>query len=72
MKARVVENAIVIHAAHLIEGVTVLETTCASFKDFCALPGVVEFEGRVCGKTGWSSDTNLACYKSDAKIAFAK
>ena len=69
MKAKVVQEAIVITNAQIVEGETVLETACRDFDQFLSLPQVVEFEGRVCGKTGWSSDRNYACYRSGAKIA---
>lgn len=71
MKAKPIHDAIVIINADIIEGETVLTTACRDFDQWCALPGVVEFEGRICGKTGWSSDTYLACYKSGAKMAFS-
>jgi hypothetical protein len=71
MKAKVLPDAITVEAAHIIDGETVLETTCRDFDHFCSLPAAVEFEGRVCGKTGWSSDTNRACYKSGARVAYA-
>jgi hypothetical protein len=71
MKAKVVQDTITLLGAYIIEGETVLETTCRDFSQFCALPAAVEFEGRVCGKTGWSSDTYRACYKSGAKLAYA-
>ena len=71
MKARVLPDAIVITLAQIVEGETVLETSCANFEQYCALPQAVEFEGRVCGKTGWSSDRNYACYKSGAMVAHA-
>ena len=70
MKANVVPDAIVV-ISHVIEGHYVLETTCRDFEHFIALPQVVEFQGRLCGKTGWSSDTGRACYKSDVSIAHA-
>ena len=71
MKATVIQDAITLIAAYIIEGETVLETVCNDFDAYCALPSVVQFEGRVCGKTGWSSDTNRACYKSGARVAYS-
>lgn len=76
MKAKVIHDAISIIGAHIIDGEVVLETTCRDFDHFCALPAAVSFEEAtgvpvcVCGKTGWSSDTNRACYKSGAKLAY--
>jgi hypothetical protein len=65
MVARTVPGAINLTGAYIIEGQTVLETTCRDFEHFCSLPAVVRFENRICVKTGWSSDTYRACYKSD-------
>lgn len=70
MKAKTITDAIVVSASHIIEGETVLETSCSDFEQFCSLPAVVAFEGRVCGKSGWSSDTNRACYKSSMRVAY--
>jgi hypothetical protein len=59
-----IPRAIVILAAHNIEGQTVLETECANYDCWLSLPSVVSYDGATCAKTGWSSDTNRACYKS--------
>lgn len=69
MKATIVPGAIVITSYARIEGELVLETTCRDYDHYKSLPDVVEYEGVVCGKTGWSSDRNYACYKSSAKVA---
>ncbi len=69
MKAQVVEGAIVITAHHVIDGEVVIETTCRDYDHYKSLPDVVSFEGTVCGKTGWNSDREYACYKSGAKVA---
>jgi hypothetical protein len=71
MKAKAITDAIVVSASHIIEGETILETSCSDFEHFCSLPSVVVFEGRVCGKSAWSSDTNRACYKSGMRVAYA-
>lgn len=72
MKAKVVDDALVLLAVHKIEGEVVLETTCRDYDHYVTLPQVVEYEGRECGKTGWSSDTNRACYKSGVMIAHGR
>jgi hypothetical protein len=69
MQAKKVD-AIVITSHGIIEGQYVLETACADFDAYKALPDVVMFEGKLCGKTGWSSDRNYACYKSGVPVAF--
>jgi len=72
MKARTLPDAITITAAFVLEGETVLETDCRDFDHWLSLPSAVEYDGVVCGKSGWSSDTNRACYKSRQAVAFAR
>lgn len=50
----------------------VFETPCEDYERFAKLPGVCEFEGRLYAKTGWNSDTGLACYKTGRMIAKEK
>jgi hypothetical protein len=69
MEAKIVKDAIVCTGQYTIEGQLVLETECRDFDHFRSLPQVVVYAGRECGKTGWSSDTNRACYKSGVGIA---
>lgn len=61
------ENAIVITAAFLAEGI--LETNCRDYDHYVSLPDVVSYQGVRYGKTGWSSDRHYACYKRGAMIA---
>lgn len=68
MKAQA-ENAIVITAAYLVEGV--LETNCNDYDHYKSLPQVVSYCGEMYGKTGWSSDKHYACYKRNVAIAKA-
>lgn len=72
MTAHPVPGAIVIAAFVVLDGQYVLETACADFDAYQALPAVVSYQGRQCGKTGWSSDRNYACYKSGVPIAQAR
>lgn len=72
MKADVVKNALVLTSIHRIEGDLVLTTTCRDFDSFAKLPAVVSYKGTECGKSGWSSDTGIACYKSSANIAHSR
>ena len=69
MKAKSID-AIVITASYKLDGISVLETNCTSFQQFCDLPQVVEYEGKIFGKSGWSSDRCYACYKSNISVAF--
>ena len=68
-KAVTVPDAIVLLMAAWHENQLVLETSCEDYDVFKSLPAVVTFKGVQCGKTGWSSDTHRACYKSGAMIA---
>lgn len=67
-----VPRAIVIQVATWYDGELVLETMCRDYDHYRTLPDVVVYEGTECGKTGWSSDSFYACYKSGASIAHAK
>lgn len=71
-----VPRAIVIQVATWYEEELVLETVCRDYDHYVSLPDVVTYQDRLtgnkpveCGKTGWSSDRNYACYKSGACIA---
>ena len=70
MQAHTVKDAIVITCVHRMDGQLVLEMECADFDAYKALPAVVSYDGVVCGKTGWSSDRNYACYKSGVPLAY--
>ena len=67
--ATVVKGAIVLSSAGWCEGELILTTTCRDYDHFASLPDVVSYRGVECGKTGWSSDTMMACYKQGATIA---
>jgi len=66
-----ISEAIVLTIVQRIEGELVLETNCTDYDHYKTLPEVVAYDGILCGKTGWSSDRNYACYKSGVKIARA-
>lgn len=69
--ATAVPGKIVIRSAHVIEGEKVLETDCTDYDQYSALPMVVEYHGSLYARTGWSSDTHRACYKTSRYIATA-
>lgn len=68
MQATVVD-AIRVEAAVVLEGRVVLTTTCHDYQHFTTLPDVVDYQGRKCVKTGWSSDTGYACYQESPHYA---
>ncbi len=70
MQAQAIKDSIVITCVHRMDGQLVLETECADYDAYKALPEVVSYEGTVCGKSGWSSDRNYACYKSNMAVAY--
>jgi hypothetical protein len=63
-------RGIVIIAHHVLKGESILETTCRDYDHYKSLPELVAYQGQHFGKTGWSSDTYMACYKSSAAIAY--
>ena len=71
MQAQAV-NAIVITSHGMVEGNWILETSCRDYDQYKTLPDVVEWQGQLCGKTGWNSDRGYACYKSGVPIARAQ
>lgn len=70
-KATAVEAIIIRGEERLPDGVTALKVDCYDFDAYQALPSVVEFDGRLFGKTGWNSDTGLGCYRDDCRVARA-
>jgi len=68
MKVHVESNYLVSEQVAVIEGVTCIMVRCNDFDHFKHLPEVVSYEGVKCGKTGWNSDSNRACYQSSAHI----
>lgn len=81
-KATAISDAVLIHAMYTLGGginremqyepeVKIIETECNDFDGYKALPNVIEFGGIRYGKTGWSSDTFKACYKSTKLFARA-
>jgi len=65
-------DAVNITASATKDGICVLETPCYNYDDFVLLPKAIDaplFGKRYFGKTGWSSDYNVAYYRDDATIA---
>ena len=63
MQAKVI-SMIRIQTMQVIDSQTVVEVNCHDFDEYRALPDAIEVQGKVLGKTGWSSDRQYACYKS--------
>jgi len=78
MLANPVKNGLVVEAVQNCEGVTFLTVSLGGgehwdmFQTYSKLPQVVEFEGRLFGKSCWDSDKGRAYYRSDMAIATAK
>lgn len=69
MNAHTVVGAVTVVAEYTLDREMVLEVECRNFDHYRTLPSVVSFRGIECVRTGWSSDTCLACYKQSCMIA---
>lgn len=65
MKAKSVNNMIIVRATHIIDAEFIAEVDCNDYEEYKSLPKVIEVQGKYLGKTGWSSDRNYACYKNN-------
>ena len=70
MQASIVRNSVMLQSTAIIEGVLCLVVDCADFDAYKGLPAALSYEGRVCGKTGWNSDKNVAYFQSNRTVAF--
>ena len=70
MNANTVPGAVAVVQSYQLEGKLVFEVECRDFDHFKALPSVLSLQGVNCVKCGWSSDSNLACYKQYHAIAW--
>ena len=71
MEAKIVNGVVSLLGAYSIEGQTVLEVSGGDYEAYKALPTAVEYEGKICIKTGYNSDTGKTCYKSGVAHASA-
>ncbi len=62
-------NGIVVNNSYQMDGNYWLETDCADYNAWRALPDVVAYEGRAYAKTGWNSDSCKACYSTNKPFA---
>ena len=69
MNARAESRYIRVLQSTYIEGQHIAEVECNDFDFYMGLPSVLEFQGRLFGKTGWNSDTGKACYKTGVPMA---
>jgi hypothetical protein len=46
----------------------VAEVSCRDYDHFASLPDAIQINGIILGKTGWSSDSNKACYKTNVML----
>lgn len=68
MKVEVVQGMMVAENVAVVEGNTCIVVYCKDHDYFRALPAVVSYNGILCGKTGYNSDTERACYQSNATL----
>lgn len=69
MQAKAIKDAIPVSSTWEIEGENGFNTPCIDYDAWCVLPSVVAFAGERYCKTGWNSDTGMACYKAGLPIA---
>lgn len=75
MNANPVKNALVVDAVENCGNVIFLTVSLGGgehwdmYQCYCRLPNVVEFNGKLFGKSCWNSDNGRAYYRSDLKIA---
>jgi hypothetical protein len=68
MQVNIEANKMVAEMIGVVEGVTCIVVSCEDYDHYKQLPHVVSYNGTLCGKTGWNSDTNRAYYQSNAHI----
>jgi len=70
MKAQILDSLVIDHVCTL-GTVCVAETLCVDYDHFRQLPDVIRLNGRVYGKSGWTSDRQVAFYRTDRLIAMS-
>ena len=65
MKAKALFEYINIKASCTCENDSIVEVDCCDYDDYRLLPAAIEVEGKILGKTGWNSDRQYACFKSN-------
>lgn len=63
-------GAVSVDIEYKLDGQLVFETQCKDADQYESLSRVVSYRGVEFVKTGWSSDTNKACYKSGRGVAY--
>ena len=69
LEAEILHNKIRIQAVQKIESEIIAVVDCNSIDDYKRLPDAISFEGKVMGKTGWSSDYGYAYFKTGSLLA---
>lgn len=69
MQAIIQSNMIVIQNIYLIEGDTICIVDCEDYDAYKKLPQALMLDnGKICGKTGWNSDKQIACFKDNIRL----
>jgi len=71
MQAKPHNDMVAITAHYFMDNIGVLEIK-VNDTDYLAQPQVLEYEGRLYGKSSWNSDTMLVCYRTDKQMARVK
>lgn len=78
MQANLVKNAVIVESVQNCDGITFLTVSLGGgehwdlWQAYSRLPNVVEFNGRLFGKSCWDSDKGRGYYRSDMSIAIGK
>ena len=78
MQSRVRPDLIKLHRMdRLPEGVLCLviqnpRPDGSDYEEFQGSPRALEFEGRLCGRTGYDSDQGLTYYRSDTRVVLVR
>lgn len=68
-QATVISDTIPIISTWTLGGDLGFNTDCIDYEQWTQLPVAVKYNGNTYVKTGWNSDTGLACYKVSNNFA---
>tara|TARA_R110000824_G_scaffold216002_1_gene402610 strand:- start:322 stop:543 length:222 start_codon:yes stop_codon:yes gene_type:complete len=72
MQAKPLHNAVNVKSAEILpNGVKVVTLDCADWMDFVRTPNAINYDGQTYGCSGWNSDSCVAYYRTDKKVAFS-
>ena len=69
MEAKIVKNTLLLQSVQAIGRDSIAMVDCLDYEAYRKLPEVIEYQGKMLGKTGWNSDSGYACYKTGVALA---